>query len=515
MGRRTSSGTSSGKPSGTSSRTSPGAAPREPSIAIVGSGFSGIGLAIGLKKAGFTDITIYEKAGGLGGVWRDNTYPGAACDAPSHLYSYSFEPKPDWTRRFAEQPEILSYLRHCADAYDLGPHFRFGTEVTQAEFQPAAGNWRLHTAAGERRDHDLLVTACGQLSNPAVPLIPGLEAFPGTVFHSARWDHDHDLRGKRVAVIGNGASAVQFVPLIAPDAADLTVFQMEAHWVSRKPDRVYPRWRKALNRRVPAVQKLSRLGIFLWFELLLNPALVTPRGRRALSAHIRALCSFTLRTVRDPALRRRLTPEYEPGCKRILTSSDYYEALNRPNVHVIDHPVTEVTPHGLRTADGEHFPADTVILATGFRSQDFVAPMRVIGLHGLELNAAWKDGARAYLGLAVNGFPNFFLMYGPNTNVGSGSIVHMLESQIAYIVQAARLLGRGNRSLDVRADVLDQFDSDAQRRLSTSVWNRGGCDSWYLDAERRNTNNWPGYMTGYRRRTRRLNPADYHVEESA
>ncbi|MFA1549810.1 flavin-containing monooxygenase [Actinomadura chokoriensis] len=482
-----------------------------PSIAIVGSGFSGIGVAIGLRRAGFTDLTVFEKADGPGGVWRDNTYPGAACDAPSHLYSYSFEPKPDWSRRFAEQPEILDYLRHCATEYGLLPHFRFGAEVVHAEYRPG-GRWRVHTRDGASQDFDLLIAACGQLSNPAVPGLPGLDTFAGKVFHSARWDHDHDLKGARIAVVGNGASAIQFVPLIAPEAADLTVFQLEAHWISRKPDRVYPRWRRALNRRLPLVQKASRLGIFLWFELLLNPALVTPRGRRLLSAHIRAMCGFALRSVRNRDLRDRLRPDYEPGCKRILTSSEYYATLNRPNVHVVDQPITEVTPDGVRTADGAHHRADTIIWATGFRSQDFVAPMRVTGLHGTELNAAWKDGARAYLGLAVSGFPNFFLMYGPNTNVGSGSIVHMLESQIAYIVQAARLLAGGVTSLEVRADVLDRFDADAQRRLSTSVWNRGGCDSWYLDADRRNTSNWPGYMTGYRRRTRRLSPSDYHLE---
>ncbi|GAA2124534.1 flavin-containing monooxygenase [Actinomadura napierensis] len=485
---------------------------REVSIAIVGSGFSGIGLAIALKRAGFTDITVFDKADGPGGVWRDNTYPGAACDAPSHLYSYSFEPKPDWTRRFAGQPEILGYLRHCAAKYGLMPHFRFRTTVTDAQFQTETGRWRLHTGDGETHDHDLLVAACGQLSNPAVPPLPGQDRFGGTMFHSARWDQSHELAGRRIAVVGNGASAIQFVPLIAPAAERLTVFQVEVHWISRKPDHLYPRWRHALNRRVPVVQKLSRLGIFLWFELVLNPALISPRGRRVLSAPIRLLCRYALRSVRDPRLRRRLTPRYEPGCKRILTSSEYYPTLNRPNVAVVDDPITEFTRHGARTANGDHHTFDTLIWATGFRSQDFVAPMRVIGTHGTELNAAWKDGARAYLGLAVTGFPNFFLMYGPNTNVGSGSVVHMLESQAAYIVQAARLLAGGVTSMEVRADVLDRFDAAAQQRLSTSVWNQGGCDSWYLDADHRNTNNWPGSMTGYRRRTRRLDPADYHLE---
>ncbi|MFD0689897.1 flavin-containing monooxygenase [Actinomadura fibrosa] len=485
---------------------------RNVSIAIVGTGFSGIGLAIALKEAGFTDITLFDKADGLGGVWRDNTYPGAACDAPSHLYSYSFEPKPDWTRRFAEQPEILDYLRHCAAKYGLTPHFRFRTTITDARFQAATGRWRLHAGDGRTYEYDLFVAACGQLSNPAVPRLPGQDDFGGTMFHSARWDHGHDLTGERVAVVGNGASAIQFVPRIAPAARRLTIFQIEAHWISRKPDRVYPRWRPALNRRIPAVQKLSRLGIFLCFEAVLNPALISPRGRRVLSAPVRALCRYALRSVRDPRLRRRLTPGYEPGCKRILTSSDYYPVLNRPDVTVVDDPIVQLTPHGARTADGRHHAFDTLIWATGFRSQDFVAPLRVIGARGTELNAAWKGGARAYLGLAVTGFPNFFLMYGPNTNVGSGSIVHMLESQARYIVQAARLLATGVTSMDVRADVLDRFDAAAQRRLSTTVWNQGGCDSWYLDADHRNTNNWPGSMTGYRRRTRRLDPADYHLD---
>ena len=484
---------------------------RRISIGIVGSGFSGIGLAIGLKRAGFSDLTVLEKADGPGGVWRDNTYPGAACDAPSHLYSYSFAPNPDWSRRFAEQPEILAYLERCAEDFGVWEHFRFGAEVTDAEFDTASGQWEVRLADGSRCRFDLLVSACGQLSNPAVPDLPGMDGFTGALFHSARWDHGLDLTGKRVAVVGNGASAIQFVPLIAEQAETLTVFQIETHWISLKPDREYPRWRKALNRRVPLVQKLSRLGIFLWFEALLNPGLIAPRGRRFLTPHIQVLCRLALRKVEDPSLRRRLTPDYEPGCKRILTSNEYYEALNRTNVRVVDSPITQVLPDGVRTSNGRHHPADVIILATGFRSQDFVAPMRVTGPHGQELTAAWKDGARAYLGLTVSGFPNFFLMYGPNTNVGSGSIVHMLESQIAYIVQAARLLSSGFTSMDVRDDILDTFDAATQRRLAGTVWNQGGCDSWYLDPTRRNTNNWPGSMTSYRRRTRTLDPADYRL----
>jgi cation diffusion facilitator CzcD-associated flavoprotein CzcO len=485
------------------------------SIAVVGAGFSGIGVTIGLKRAGFTDITVFERGDGPGGVWRDNTYPGAACDAPSHLYSFSFAPKPDWSRRFAEQPEILEYLRDCVARHDLRRHIRTRTEITDAAFDAATGRWRLRTADGARHDCDLLVSACGQLRNPSVPDLPGVDTFAGTMFHSARWDHDHDLTGERVAVVGNGASAVQFVPRIAPSVHSLTVFQREAHWLSPKPDREYRRWRMRLNRRLPVARLLPRLGIFLYFEAGLNPSLVSPHGRRVMALPVRLMCAWARRTVRDRRLRARVTPHYEVGCKRILTSNDYYDTLNRPNARLVTTSIAEVTPGGLRTSDGVHHRADTIIWATGFRSQDFVAPMTVVGRHGDELAAAWKDGARAYLGLAVPGFPNFFLMYGPNTNVGSGSIVHMLESQAAYIVQAAVLLADGDaRWLDVRPDVMDRFDRATQRRLATTVWNQGGCDSWYLDDSRRNTNNWSGSMTAYRWRTRRLRPADYDFGRS-
>ncbi|MFB4309852.1 flavin-containing monooxygenase [Actinomadura sp. GTD37] len=481
-----------------------------PSVAIVGSGFSGLGLAIALRRAGFTDLTVFERGDGVGGVWRENTYPGAACDAPSHLYSYSFEPKHDWSRRFAPQPEILDYLRRCAHKYGVTGHMRFGTEVTGADFDAATGRWTVRTAGGGTAEADVLVSACGQLSRPSVPDLPGLESFAGAVFHSARWDHAHDLAGRSVAVVGNGASAVQFVPRIAREAAKLTVFQREPQWVGWKWDRRYPRARSWLNRRFPVFQRLSRLGVFLWFEVLLNPMLISPRGRRVLSAHVRAMCRTTRWQVRDKETRRRLTPRYELGCKRVLVSSDYYRSLNLPHVDVVASPIVEVAPDAVVTADGAAHPADTIIMGTGFRSHDFVAPMRVTGLDGRTLDDAWRDGPRAHLGLAVAGFPNFFLMYGPNTNVGSGSVVHMLESQIAYIVQAVRVLRDPEvLYMDVREGVLSEFDERLQRRLAGTVWNAGGCDSWYLRDGGRNASNWPGSMLAYRRRTRRLDPSDY------
>lgn len=481
-----------------------------PSVAIVGSGFSGLGLAIALKRAGFTELTVFERADGVGGVWRENTYPGAACDAPSHLYSYSFEPKHDWSRRFAPQPEILDYLRGCARKYGVMEHMRFRTEIASADFDAKEGRWNLRTAEGETCPAEVLVSACGQLSRPHLPDIPGLESFGGAVFHSAEWDHGHDLSGRDVAVVGNGASAVQFVPRIAPRAAKLTVFQREPQWVGWKWDRRYPRVRSRLNRRFPVLQRLSRLGVFVWFEVLLNPMLISPRGRRVLSAHIRALCRATRWSVRDKELRKNLTPGYELGCKRVLVSSDYYRTLNLPHVEVVTSPIVKVAPDAVVTADGRSHRADTIIMGTGFQSHGFVAPMRVSGLDGRALDDAWRDGPRAYLGMTVAGFPNFFLMYGPNTNVGSGSVVHMLESQIAYIVQAVRALRDPEvLYMDVREDVLSAFDERLQRRLGGTVWNAGGCTSWYTRGGR-NASNWPGSMLGYRRRTRGLDPSDYH-----
>ncbi|MQY27475.1 flavin-containing monooxygenase [Nocardia aurantia] len=490
---------------------------RRPSIAIVGSGFSGLGLAVRLKRAGFTDLTIFEKAAGVGGVWRDNTYPGAACDAPSHLYSYSFRPNPDWSRRFAEQPEILGYLQDCASDFGLEPHLRYRTEIVSARYDPAARHWVLTARDGERTTADVLVAACGQLSRPAVPQIPGLEHFTGTVFHSARWDHDCDFRDRDVAVVGTGASAIQFVPHVAGRARSLTVFQRQAHWLGPKPDREYSRLRKLANRRFPLLQRLPRLGVFLCFEALLNPMLISPYGRRLLGWPIRRWCHHHRREIRDPALRAALEPRYELGCNRILASSDYFETLNRGNTHVVTQPITRIEARAVRTADGGLHRADTIILATGFRSHDFVAPMRVEGLDGADLTTTWQRRPRAYLGLTVPRFPNFFLMYGPNTNVGSGSIVHMLESQMNYIVDAVEQVARTGY-LEVRAEVFDRFQDTLHRRLSTTVWNTGGCHSWYVteaDGRPLNTNNWSGSMYAYRRRTRRLALAEYHTTPAA
>jgi cation diffusion facilitator CzcD-associated flavoprotein CzcO/acetyl esterase/lipase len=481
---------------------------RSPSVAIIGAGFGGIGLAITLKKAGVRDLTILEKADGVGGVWRDNTYPGAACDVPSQLYSFSFEPNPNWSRRYSPQPEILEYLDGCVDRYGLRPNLRLGTEVAQAAFDEESAKWRIETEAGETIEADVLVSACGQLNRPALSRIPGAERFGGSIFHTARWDHDVELRDKRIAVIGTGASTIQVVPAIAGRVAQLDVYQRSAPYVIPKKDRPYRAWEKLLFRWFPPARLLARFNQWLFFEIFI-----------AAFNQIRAVGKLGLRMsekhldeqVSDPELKRALTPDHVLGCKRVLISPDYYSTLERPNVELVSTGVRELTESGVVAEDGTERPADVIVLSTGFESTRFLAPMEIRGRNGTDLNEVWREGANAYLGMTVAGFPNLFVMYGPNTNLGSGSIIFQLESQMAYIADAVERLRRTGGLLSVRPDVQQSFDSEMQSRLSTSVW-QTGCNNWYLDEHGRNTNNWPGFTLEYRRRTRRLDPADYEVQ---
>ncbi len=479
-----------------------------PSVAIVGAGFSGLGMAITLERAGFDDLTVFEKGDRVGGVWRENSYPGAACDVPSHVYSYSFAHNPGWSRRFGPQAEILAYLERCADEHGVRAHIRFESEVRRAAFDEAAGRWRLELAGGETHEADVLVTACGQLSVPAWPAIPGLDDFGGTLFHSARWDHEHDLTGDRVAVIGTGASAIQFVPAVQPRVSRLHVFQRSAPWVIPKWDVGYRRASREVFARVPGAQAAARLGMWSFFEAAI-PGLL---GREALLAPLAWSGKALLRRqVRDPELRAKLAPKDVIGCKRLLISSDWYRAIAQPNVALVTDGVREITASGVVTEDGTEREVDTIILGTGFRSHDFVAPMEIVGLGGRDLNEAWAAGARAYLGTAVPGFPNLFLMYGPNTNLGAGSIIYMLECQMRYVLDAVRALDRHAPAyLDVRPEALDAFDRELQDRLAGTVW-ATGCASWYVDESGRNANNWPGLQLEYRRRTHRLRPADWRL----
>ncbi|WP_329521453.1 MULTISPECIES: flavin-containing monooxygenase [Thermomonosporaceae] len=473
---------------------------------IIGSGFGGIGMAIRLKRAGVRDLVVLEKADDLGGTWRDNTYPGAACDVPSHLYSFSFEPKTDWTRRFPPQPEILDYLRHCAREHGVLPLIRFGTEVTEARFDQERGLWRVSTTGGEL-EAPVLISACGQLNRPELPAIEGRGDFAGPSFHTARWDHGADLRGKRVAVVGTGASAVQVVPEIAAEAASVRLFQRSAPYVIDKPDRPYRRWERAALRAVPGLHALSRAKTYAAYELRALGFVKYPVLMRALERRFRRSLDGQ---VADPRLREALVPGYPMGCKRILISNDFYPALSRPDVELVTSPITRITPAGIETRSGTH-PVDVIIYATGFRATEFLAPMKITGLDGRELNEAWRDGAQAHLGITVSGFPNLFLLYGPYTNLGHNSIIYMLESQFRYVTGCVEAMRRAGLAwIDVRPDVQDAFTREMRERLRSTVWD-AGCESWYMTADGTVVNNWPGFTFAYRRATRRPDPRHFRA----
>jgi cation diffusion facilitator CzcD-associated flavoprotein CzcO len=471
-------------------------------IGIVGTGFGGIGMAIQLLAHGFDDVTLFERSDRVGGTWRENRYPGAACDVPSHLYSFSFEIKHDWSRAFAEQPEILAYLEHCAAKYDLVRRIRFRTEVVSATHDGAG--WTVRLGDGQDERFDVFIAACGQLGRPAIPALPG--RFAGPQMHSATWRDDVALEGKRVAVIGSGASAIQFVPPVAARAEHLTLFQRTPPWILRKRDRAYPAWERALYRAFPFLQAAHRAFLYWTFEsrvFAFRPGTVANwLVRRFALAQLR-------RGVPDPALREKLVPDYTPGCKRMLISNDWYPTLARDNVTVVSSGVRELTETGVVDCDGVHHAADVLLWGTGFRTTEFLVPMTVTGPSGMSLAEAWQDGAEAYLGITVTGFPNLFLLYGPNTNLGHNSIIFMLEAQIGYIVDAIRLLREtGARSLEVKPEVQRAFDAEMQARLEQSVWS-SGCSNWYRHASGKGTNNWPGPTLEYWRRTRQVDPDDY------
>lgn len=479
---------------------------RRPRVLVIGAGFGGLGAAYELTRDGLAEVTILEKADDVGGVWRENTYPGAACDVPSNLYSYSFHRKTDWGRRYAEQPDILSYIRETADRFGLRDLVRTGVEVTAAEFSEDTATWTVHTASGETYEADVLVPAVGQLSRPALPAIPGLDTFGGPSFHSAQWRHDVDLTGRRVAVLGTGASAIQFVPRIREVAGHVTVFQRSAPWVVPKPDRAYTDGHRAAFARVPGLVTAMRGMIWETTELI-GLALTSVRPL----AHIlTGLARANLRlTVRDPELRAALTPTEPIGCKRMLFSNEWYPALAKENVDVVTDAITEVVPEGVRTADGRLHSADVLVYGTGFKATEFLAPMTIRGRGGRDLHEQWSDGARAYLGMAVPGFPNMFVVYGPNTNLGSSSIILMMEQQARYIRQLVEVLARSERreALEVRPEVDRAYDAEIMSRLHDSVWS--DCDSWYRVDSGRITTNWPGLVHEYQRRTRTADPADY------
>ncbi|MDX6638507.1 MAG: hypothetical protein QOJ01_2018 [Solirubrobacterales bacterium] len=478
-------------------------------MGIVGAGFGGVGLGVKLSQAGVNDFTIFERGDTVGGVWRANTYPGAACDVPSHLYSFSFAKGSDWSRRYAPQPDILRYLKGVSERFHLGSHLRLGTEVARADFDADSARWTLTTADGETQSFDVLVTACGQLTRPATPALDGLADFSGPAFHSAEWDHEVDLAGKRVAVIGTGASAIQFVPQIAPLVEELTIYQRSAPWVLPKSDRAYPEWEQRIFKRFPARVALSRVGFFSFLEGATYGFTGTEWVMRPFKL---AADRERNRMLKDPGLRAKATPDYTIGCKRVLFTSDWYPTLTRPNVELCNGPVERITPTGVVGPDGVERAADVIIFGTGFQSHNFVAPMDIRGLDGRQLDAVWGERAEAYLGTAVTGFPNMFVLYGPNTNHGSGSVPYTLESQFNYVLDALRHLATpGFRYLDVRPEVQAEWRREMEERSRRTVWTSGGCGNWYVNAKGENTNNWPGPWLEYRRRTRRINPGDFRV----
>jgi cation diffusion facilitator CzcD-associated flavoprotein CzcO len=487
--------------------------PRDLSVLVVGAGFGGLAAAVALRDAGVHDVTIVEKAERVGGVWRDNTYPGAACDVPSSLYSWSFAPNPDWPRRYAEQPDILHYIEGTAAKLDLLGLVRLGTEVTAARWDQQRRRW--HVEGRDRDgsdvswDVDVLVPAVGQLSRPALPRIRGRDDFRGPAFHSAQWDHELDLRGRRIGVIGTGASAIQFVPRIQEVAEHVTVFQRSAPHVVPKPDRAYTRAHLRAFRRVPGTQVFGRELTRSLSEVLNRSLTEQTRFTRAIDLAFRL---HLRRQVKDPALRRRLTPDYPIGCKRVLFSNDWYPTLVKPDVEVVTDPIQEITENGVRTIAGgravDH-DLDVIIYGTGFAATDFLAPMSITGRDGLDLHKYWQDGAHAYLGITVPHFPNLFVVYGPNTNLGGSSIISMIECQTGYIEQAVALLAREQvDEIEVRERVSQRYDDEVQERLARSVWG-SGCASWYQTAGGRVTTNWPGTVQEYRERTEIFEPGDY------
>ena len=478
-----------------------------PTIAILGAGFGGIALGIQLKKAGIHSFTILERARDVGGVWRDNIYPGAGCDIPSHLYSFSFEHQYDWSRRYAPQSEILAYLRHCATKYGLLPHIQFDTDVREASFEPGAGHWHLSMGDGKTIETQIFVSAVGQFSQPIVPDFPGRDAFNGPQFHSSAWDYGVSLSGKIVAVVGTGASAIQFVPRIVAEAGRVIVFQRSAPYVMPKADLVYSPDALAKLKKYPFLRSFDRLRIFTDYQRRIP--------RRHSESVVRdnkiLFDAYLASQISDPTLLRKVTPDEPWGCKRLLFSNEWYDALKRSNVEVVDADIEAISETGLRIDGGREIRADVIIYGTGFRAAEFLSTLHIQGIRGRTLRDEWRDGAVAHLGVAVSGFPNFFMIFGPNTNV-AGSVVYMLESQARYITHCIKSFIRsGAVSIDVKPDVQRRFNNELQERLKTTVWQTGNCRSWFKAASGKITTQWPGLQLTYRMRTRRANIRNFNL----
>jgi len=483
-------------------------------IAIIGSGFSGLGMAIKLKQTGEHDFVVFEKEGGVGGTWRVNHYPGCACDVPSHLYSFSFAPNPTWSRMFSPQPEIKKYLEHCADKFKLMPHIRLNNAVTGARWDEINALWHITDQHGTEHTASMLVAGTGGLAIPSYPNLKGVDSFKGTIFHSQNWNHEFDLTGKRVAVIGTGASAIQFVPHVQKQAKQMDLYQRTPPWIMSKPDRAMSWTERNLFKRLPAAQNALRKSIYWMLEsrvlgFTINPRLMVIAKRWALN-HIRAQIS-------DPELRKKVTPDYTIGCKRILMSDDYYPALGQPNADVITTGIQEIKANSIVTTDGQEREVDAIIYGTGFNATSPIPKGVIFGREGIDLVDTWKDGPEAYKGTTVSGFPNLFMLMGPNTGLGHNSMVYMIESQITYVLEAMKKMRKDNLAyVDVLPDVQASYNEVIQKKTSSSVWSTGGCQSWYLHPESgKNVTLWPDFTWKFRLQTRYFDSKAYRLQYSA
>jgi cation diffusion facilitator CzcD-associated flavoprotein CzcO len=484
---------------------------RDVEVVIIGSGFAGLGMAVRLLRDGVRDFVVLERGDEVGGTWRDNTYPGAACDVPSQLYSFSFDLNPTWSRSFSGQPEIFAYLRDVADRYGVRPHLRLRHTVTGARWDDSLGCWIVTTDQGVWRAR-FLVTGVGALSDPAIPEVPGLEQFPGRVFHSAQWDHDYDLTGKRVAVVGTGASAIQFVPQIQPQVSQLVLFQRTPPWVLPRRDRALKSVEHVTYRFLPPVQRFVRSAIYWGRESF---AIALTRSARLLKAAEKIARKHIADQVPDPQLRAKVTPSYVIGCKRILIANDYYPALTQPNVEVVAAGLTRVDGRTVIGSDGSEHEVDAIIFGTGFHVTDMPMASWLHGRDGRSLAEIWRGtGMRAHRGTTVPGFPNLFVLVGPNTGLGHTSQVFMIEQQIGYVARAlAETHRRGARTIEVRASVVAEEDAQLQQRMARTVWMTGGCASWYLDEHGRNSTLWPDFTFRFRNLLRRFDPTAYVFTE--
>jgi cation diffusion facilitator CzcD-associated flavoprotein CzcO len=473
-------------------------------VAILGAGFAGLAMGLKLQARGETSFTILEKAGRVGGTWRENIYPGCGCDIPSHLYSYSFEPNPDWPEVYSAQPDILAYIEGVVEKYGLSRHIRFHSEVASAEWDEGRGLWRIATTDGFSLTAEALITAWGQLNRPKLPPIEDRDSFDGPAFHSAQWRDEVTLDGQRVAVIGNGASAIQFVPEVAKVAAKLTLFQRSPNWIVPRLNRPYTEAEKADFRRTPAAMRQVRDEIFEMAE-----ARLAARRAGTLVEEVPIPLAHLRAQVADPELRARLTPDYEVGCKRVLISNDFYPALQRDNVDLVTAGVARITPDGVIDGAGVLHPADVIIYATGFETRSFAGEVRITGLGGLTLDAAWADGPEAHLGITTPGFPNLFMLYGPNTNLGHNSIIYMIEAQADYVLQALDVAA-AQGPIAVKPEVSRRYNDDLQAALAATPW-AGNCTSWYKTADGRILNNWPHSAGAYAEAGARLDPTEFEA----